>query len=664
MKFKNKNQLKISQKIIFVILSVLLSSSIYYSDVKAYFADDVKKRKLYDRTVELMLNGTHRSKEILQTGDYNLMIGYPIYDDSTTLPAESDRLNCKINELQKTNQIYEISESRDGSPLTENGFKTKIHSYWSDGYEKCYYICAKKNPIDTVTINVTAEIPKCSSNEWLTVGSLVDFGNTGNWQLHVDKIFTYSQSNNPIIVIEVGEKKDQVIDNIAYGSIGCRPGYCNDEQQKKVEEIKAEINLLEPPLAAQIDQYLGGPPTFFNKTTNSKGTCEKTAVSSIEQGNKFECKITDFKDQNDIYITWNDKYLKGKTLNLPNVGITPSPKIYGDLGTQSGTAGIENNKQLTITIKDERESTIAKTFNHSTTINYNGNQTCKYEDSKIISKTPGEIGFPYSNIEGKDGTNTKINSIEKITYIFVSNDLEKDTQIIDKDNQIIKDIISGKQNEIKISTIIAQDGTVTTTVESTGGYSSPPVDPNSGGGSGTPTTEIGGFKWHTYFEKPVEVTAQAPFFNEEGKKYKSLGDYLTDFYLFALWLIAAISVIMIIVGGYTIITSSGNPEGVTKGRGMITSALIALGLLVLAFVVLRIISPQTLSGTLPDAGTGLQDAQENALKPGSGSSSNPETTTNVEITDDGHENTHANEDPVEGIIEHNIGHNDIFDVSA
>lgn len=134
--------------------------------------------------------------------------------------------------------------------------------------------------------------------------------------------------------------------------------------------------------------------------------------------------------------------------------------------------------------------------------------------------------------------------------------------------------------------------------------------------SDTPTinqNDIGGVSWvDINVGPPVEVTAQAPFFNEEGKKYKSLGDYLTDFYLFSLWLIAAISVIMIIIGGYTIITSSGNPDGVTKGRGMIMSALIALALLVLAFVILRIISPQTLSGTLPDAGTGL----DNALKTG------------------------------------------------
>lgn len=105
------------------------------------------------------------------------------------------------------------------------------------------------------------------------------------------------------------------------------------------------------------------------------------------------------------------------------------------------------------------------------------------------------------------------------------------------------------------------------------------------------------YQTNKYFPAQVhaatQVKPQAPLVpGREGKPYANLGEYLTDLYTFSIWLISAISIIMIIIGGYLIITSSGQPEGVQKGRGMIVSALMSLGLLVLAWVLLRMINPQ------------------------------------------------------------------------
>ncbi|MBU0647548.1 hypothetical protein KJ855_00030 [Patescibacteria group bacterium] len=76
----------------------------------------------------------------------------------------------------------------------------------------------------------------------------------------------------------------------------------------------------------------------------------------------------------------------------------------------------------------------------------------------------------------------------------------------------------------------------------------------------------------------------------------SLAKYVQDFYIFSIWLIAGISIIMVVFGGYQMIVSSGNPEAINKGRNTIISALVSLALLVLAYTILRIISPQIVEG--------------------------------------------------------------------
>ncbi|MFA4930256.1 MAG: hypothetical protein WC570_00090 [Patescibacteria group bacterium] len=106
----------------------------------------------------------------------------------------------------------------------------------------------------------------------------------------------------------------------------------------------------------------------------------------------------------------------------------------------------------------------------------------------------------------------------------------------------------------------------------------------------------------TWLAVDGSVDVRAPI-NESTSNYTSLADYVSDFYIYAIWLIAAVSIIMIVIGGYTMIISQGNPDMINKGRGTIISALVSLALLVLAYTVLRIISPQIINNPAPTSST-------------------------------------------------------------
>lgn len=116
----------------------------------------------------------------------------------------------------------------------------------------------------------------------------------------------------------------------------------------------------------------------------------------------------------------------------------------------------------------------------------------------------------------------------------------------------------------------------------------------------------------------LAVDIRAPI--DGDNQYDSLAEYVSDFYIYAIWLIAAVSIIMIVIGGYTMIVSQGNPDMINKGRSTIISALVSLALLVLAYTVLRIISPQiidnpTPSSTTVDDGTGGGGGDDEGTSP-------------------------------------------------
>ncbi len=54
-------------------------------------------------------------------------------------------------------------------------------------------------------------------------------------------------------------------------------------------------------------------------------------------------------------------------------------------------------------------------------------------------------------------------------------------------------------------------------------------------------------------------------------------------------LAGVIAVIFIVVGAYTLITSSGEPENIAKGQKMITNAIIGLVLAALAFMIVNFV---------------------------------------------------------------------------
>lgn len=134
---------------------------------------------------------------------------------------------------------------------------------------------------------------------------------------------------------------------------------------------------------------------------------------------------------------------------------------------------------------------------------------------------------------------------------------------------------------------------------------SPTIVPICYAGTTDPPTFGGG-------DSPLE-NAQAPF-NPDKTSYANLGDYIKELYIYSIWLISAISIVMIVWGGYQIIMSSGSPEGVQKGRSTIISALVSLAILALAYILLQIISPSIIKPTAPPKGN-IQAISSNKVLP-------------------------------------------------
>jgi|GEM_PF-2900233 len=123
---------------------------------------------------------------------------------------------------------------------------------------------------------------------------------------------------------------------------------------------------------------------------------------------------------------------------------------------------------------------------------------------------------------------------------------------------------------------------------------------------------------------PQAVEARAPFFPGQDS-YENIGDYISGFYTFSIWVVTIISVIMIIWGAYMIITSSGNPEAIKKGREIIFSALVSLGLLVMATVILGIINPQLVKNPWVDLGLPNYGQSGDSIPANNGDSTNDGT---------------------------------------
>ncbi|MBI4091686.1 MAG: hypothetical protein HY427_00540 [Candidatus Levybacteria bacterium] len=70
--------------------------------------------------------------------------------------------------------------------------------------------------------------------------------------------------------------------------------------------------------------------------------------------------------------------------------------------------------------------------------------------------------------------------------------------------------------------------------------------------------------------------------------------FVERFYAIGLGFIGMVGVLFIIVGGYYIITSAGNPERLATGRSFIFYALAGIMLAVLGFVFIQIVTGEVL----------------------------------------------------------------------
>jgi TRAP-type C4-dicarboxylate transport system permease small subunit len=72
---------------------------------------------------------------------------------------------------------------------------------------------------------------------------------------------------------------------------------------------------------------------------------------------------------------------------------------------------------------------------------------------------------------------------------------------------------------------------------------------------------------------------------------KAFIDALSQYYNIAIGLAIILAVIMVIVGGYQLVLSAGNPTVIEKGKKRIQNALFGLGLAVASFVFLNFLNP-------------------------------------------------------------------------
>lgn len=69
----------------------------------------------------------------------------------------------------------------------------------------------------------------------------------------------------------------------------------------------------------------------------------------------------------------------------------------------------------------------------------------------------------------------------------------------------------------------------------------------------------------------------------------TLGTIITQLMPYIMGFSALILFAMLIAGGFTLLTAAGNPEGIKKGQGLITSAVIGFVVIFAAFWIMQII---------------------------------------------------------------------------
>jgi hypothetical protein len=89
---------------------------------------------------------------------------------------------------------------------------------------------------------------------------------------------------------------------------------------------------------------------------------------------------------------------------------------------------------------------------------------------------------------------------------------------------------------------------------------------------------------------PLVVHAQNPCFNMAGDRGQ-IGRCVSQIYIWALGLSGFLGLLMIIIGGYMVMTSRGNAQQASQGKTYVTSALAGIALLLGAYFILTTINP-------------------------------------------------------------------------
>jgi hypothetical protein len=374
-------------------------------------------------------------------------------------------------------------------------------------------------------------------------------------------------------------------------------------------------------------------PTFKNPGASIMGLCSRS---------NFKSNIEISNLPNGTYnIVFKSTFDNSSTANWLTIGEITSiavqdgqtvNKEFNIINTAENTT---NQHLITFNVYRSSKNTEAATCDIKITSNIPGNSTTLQTKNKLdnpnFSENVKTVQYSLSKNE-----NISINYTPHSNYKPLSadkNNIQKNWSTLGDTQKDITENIS-----LTLTTESGESTTNENVVET--GKNTGSRDMPATGEIAAPDNLQASF-WTTGGAK--EVTAQAPFFGET-KTYNSMADYLNDFYYYAIWLITAIVIVMIIYGGYIIITSSGNPEGITKGRGIIVSALTALLVLILAYVILRIISPQIVENKwtdLPENGMNINDNTNNNPTPSntptkSTGTKDPNDTILDDISDDLH----------------------------
>ena len=105
-----------------------------------------------------------------------------------------------------------------------------------------------------------------------------------------------------------------------------------------------------------------------------------------------------------------------------------------------------------------------------------------------------------------------------------------------------------------------------------------------------------------------------PQAGDEAVDQSTLPGYIKALYNWALAIIGVSALIVVIFGGYRLMTSAGNPEAMKGAKQMITQALIGLGFALSIFLILNLIDPDlvTLDFEVPNSSSILKT--ENCVK--------------------------------------------------